>query len=503
MKMEEDKPKQYNYITLIPSAKRLLNSLRNLRYDFPKAVADVIDNSIQSGATRIDLTMEFEGTNSWLRIIDNGSGMSGDELTEALRLGTKRNYKNNELGKFGMGLKTASLSQCRRLTVASRSSKYNSHIGIRCLDLDEIEKSDSWEILDIPADAGDSRLFESIKNGSGTVVLWELLDKIMNYKIPSGAAASRRFYQMAKELEDHLAMVFHRFLSGESTRAQIEITLNGRRIQPWDPFAMSERTTLRLDKGILDVQGPNEVYTMEYSSFVLPNQEFFSSRESFDYYGRGKWNELQGFYIYREDRLIQYGGWNNLRTPEEHTKFARIGLYFKSDSDNAIDLDIRKSNIDLPQNLKDALKPIVSKVTSVANKLYRTGNFKASKIKKNDREKGTFGTVNSTIEQNTQNPPLNEQDSEIGAEQRVKGKVPNNANEFKDITMDYPKGHHTDNAGNKTVKEHDPYLLGEMILAFLRESAQETGNLEQLELILKNLKDKRPDIAALLGIMGV
>ena len=105
---------------MIPSAKRLIHSLRDIGYDFKQAVADLVDNSITANATRVWVDMRFEGKDSWLRVTDNGSGMSGTTITEAMRFGSERDYEPDELGKFGLGLKTASLSQCRRFTVASR-----------------------------------------------------------------------------------------------------------------------------------------------------------------------------------------------------------------------------------------------------------------------------------------------------------------------------------------------------------------------------------------------
>src|SRR5215472_7661585 len=107
---------------LVPSAKRLISSLRDIGYDLPSAVADLIDNSIAAGATVVHVDTEFSGAKSWIRIADNGSGMTERQLTEAMRFGTRREYSRRDLGKFGLGLKSASLSQCRCLTVATRAS---------------------------------------------------------------------------------------------------------------------------------------------------------------------------------------------------------------------------------------------------------------------------------------------------------------------------------------------------------------------------------------------
>src|SRR2546426_12571149 len=105
---------------IVPSAARTVASLRDIGYDTPRAVADLIDNSVAAGATRVDVTLNFDGSDSWIRVADNGEGMDSATLVEAMRYGSERDYATDDLGKFGFGLKTASTSQCRRVTVAAR-----------------------------------------------------------------------------------------------------------------------------------------------------------------------------------------------------------------------------------------------------------------------------------------------------------------------------------------------------------------------------------------------
>lgn len=133
---------------VIPNAKRLIKSLRDMGYDFSTAVADLIDNSIEAGATRVDINAGFYGNDSFVLISDNGKGMSIEELKEAMRYGSERAYNEEDLGKFGLGLKTASMSQCQRLSVASRKKNSNETAAF-CWDLDHIEKTNKWEIIQI------------------------------------------------------------------------------------------------------------------------------------------------------------------------------------------------------------------------------------------------------------------------------------------------------------------------------------------------------------------
>src|SRR5437763_12259507 len=129
---------------LVPSARRLINSLRDLGYDFAQAVADLVDNSIEAGASRVNVDVEFEGDDSWVRITDDGKGMAPEELREAMRYGAEREYRDDDLGKFGLGLKTASMSQCQCLSVASRWNRERSDIAAYSWDLEHIEKTNRW-----------------------------------------------------------------------------------------------------------------------------------------------------------------------------------------------------------------------------------------------------------------------------------------------------------------------------------------------------------------------
>lgn len=478
--------KKRRYIPVIPSAKRLINSLRNLRYDFVKAVADIVDNSIQAGATKVDISMKFEGKDSWIRIADNGKGMTSEEITEAMRLGTKREYIKNELGRFGLGMKTASISQCRRLTVASRSTVDGADIEVRRLDLDEIERSDSWEIIDLPPAQCSPKITEPLSNANGTVIFWDFLDRVMKYRIPSGAAANKKFNEMARELELHLSMVFHMFLSGEVKDKKLQITLNGNELEPWDPFARSENGTLHLEDGTFTLQGPEGPYYVRYSSFVLPTLERFSSRDAFEHYGRGKWNELQGFYFYRENRLIQQGGWNNLRRLEEHIKFARVGLYFDSDADAALDIDVKKSDINMPVNLREALMPIVRNVTTTADKLYRSGEGRGSPIIRSRNEEKTALKGDDGFDRELYRKMEKLEPDEILSPESGLRTL------FDKLIKPIPE---TDTETYLRLT-----LLKQLFSVTLRTAAERVGEEEALEKILQNIRSGFPDIASLLGL---
>ncbi len=372
--------KRKSTLELIPSARRLIPSMREAGYDFVHAVADIVDNSIEANASRVVIDMQFDGENSWVRISDNGKGMSGATITEAMRFGTKRDYEADELGKFGLGLKTASLSQCSMLTVASRTNHDARRIEVRQWDLEHIKNTDRWEIIDIPPDERTEIMVEPLNEKVGTVVLWEQLDRVLVYKIPWGDRARTSFFRLAEELDEHLGMVFHRFLAGEARRKKkLTITLNETPVEPWDPYARDEKAALKLPGIQFDVSGDNGAGLVAYSPYVLPSQERFSSLKAFNRCaGPGKWNFQQGFYVYRADRMIQSGGWSYMRTSDEHTKLARVALDFWPDLDSAFDVNFAKTRVILPADLRAKLKPHVEELVKRARKAYTPASSKST-----------------------------------------------------------------------------------------------------------------------------
>ncbi len=361
-----------NVVEVIPSAKRLIHSLRDLGYDFVSAVADIIDNSIAAKASEVRVDLHFDGAESWVRIGDNGRGMSGTEITEAMRFGSERDYATDDLGKFGLGLKTASLSQCSRLTVASRTDRDSRRIESRQWDLAHINRTNRWEIVNLAAEKRSDEITAPLQERPGTVVLWEELDRVLGYKVPWGDRARNGFLKTTEQLEQHLAMVFHRFLSGEARRKKkLSIHINGTKIEPWDPFARSEKATLKFDSDQIEIQTDSGRGLVGYKACILPAQSQYSSRRNFDRdAGPAKWNAQQGFYIYRADRMIQSGGWSYMRTPDEHTKLARAAIDFFPDLDSAFQLNVAKGRVTLPLELRTQLKEHVERLTKRAREVY-------------------------------------------------------------------------------------------------------------------------------------
>jgi hypothetical protein len=356
---------------IAPSAARLATSLRDIGYDFVSALADLVDNSISAGSSRIDIRMQFAGHESKIIISDDGRGMSAVGISEALRFGTRRNYHRGELGRFGLGLKTASLSQARSLTVCSRVSPSQNRVSARTLDLDEIIEYDDWLIFD-PGNT--SAVIESrrwLRESPGTVVIWEKLDRILTDN-PESGWSRRRLESLATKTRAHLAMVFHRFIEGSAAGASVAITINGEKLEAWNPFALDERNSQELPLQRFEIPGVRESRTVSLRRFVLPARDRFSSPDEFERLsGPSKWNRQQGLYIFRSDRLVQWGGWAGFRAIDEHTKLARAALDFDTDSDEIFKVDVAKRRVSLPDELKQMLERPMQELAQQAGDAYR------------------------------------------------------------------------------------------------------------------------------------
>ena len=363
-----------SHVTVVPSAGRLMSSLRDIGYDLPSAVADLVDNAIDANSSRVAIEIVADGPDSWLRVNDDGLGISAARLDEAMRYGTHTDYAPRSLGHFGLGLKTASLSQCRRLTVASRERDAK-RTSIRRWDLDEVLKRDAWTLERLPARDAPDRLRGPIDQvGHGTVVLWENLDRMLPRR-PTAGMTERVLRTATGEIRDHLAMVFHRFLDGEAydDRQRLELTLNGETVEAWDPFARSEPQTRALPRQILEYEeSDGRTIAIEVHPYVLPAQQHFSSVEAHRRAGGPqRWNRHQGLYIYRRDRLIQAGGWSRLRTLDEHAKLARMAIDLPIDAEDRFAVDVAKMRVSIPEELRHGLRAVASGAVAVAQERYR------------------------------------------------------------------------------------------------------------------------------------
>lgn len=347
-----------------PRADALIESLRAFGYTPEAAIADLVDNSISAGAKEISVDFTWDGINSTVRLVDNGAGMSENELIAAMRPGSispLEGRKPTDLGRFGLGLKTASFSQARELTVISRTAGTGKP-STRRWDLDTVANSHEWRLLrTAPADVDAPKP----PADGGTVVLWSKLDRLVGDSASDNSKAHRRFLSMTARVQRHLEVTFHRFLNG---RNRIWISVNGQEIDPWDPFMLNHPATQQLDTEELPYKG-SLVKVMPY---VLPHRSKLTETEMARGAGVQSWNQHQGFYVYRSGRLLVQGDWLALGlAKDEHTKLARIAVEFPSYLDHEWQVDVKKSTARPPGELVEPLRRIARATRARAEEVYR------------------------------------------------------------------------------------------------------------------------------------
>ena len=381
-------------ITSLPAAKRTLNALRDIGYDINSAIADIVDNSLSRGkASNVFINFDFtKDYKFFLYIFDDGNGMSSSTLEESMRIGSKNDeYEKNDLSKYGMGLKTASMSQAMKLTVLSKF--HGSQVSAYSWDLHHINETNKWEILKHTSEEikhlqeniienskdGNKELFET---KSWTLVLWnDLLEFQKNFEsYPSRNSGLSYYFKTVESIKTYLRLVFSRFIDGENGAKKTNIFLNKEKLNSLDPFCRKEEHTIELT--LTDSNGNFKINDgippIKIHRYLLPTNpikpgEFtFSSVETWEEAkGTKSWNEAQGYYVYRNNRLISWGGWYRTKTIDEHDKLARASIDLTSEHDDLFTLDVKKTRIQFPEELKNHLKDNVnSKFIAEAKKRY-------------------------------------------------------------------------------------------------------------------------------------
>lgn len=349
-----------------PSAACLSASMRDLGYSLEAAIADLIDNSISAGSDAIDIICDLSGAQPLVAIVDNGRGMTEGELLDAMRHGTKNPRQQRspqDLGRFGLGLKTASFSQCRSLTVVASRDR------VRCgaeWNLDCIDSADEW-ILSILDDADiDALPYVERIGAHGTAVIWRELDRLVEDEV--GDRRDEIVSEKLDALGRHLALVFHRFLAGEvKGHPRISIAVNGHSVEAFDPFCRRNPATQVLPEEVVRISG-SEVRLQPY---VLPHHSRLTAREYDFYQSRSDFISNQGAYIYRNGRLMAWGDWFRLVPKGEATKLARVQVDFPNNLDEAWTIDIKKSRARPPRAVRERLRQIIAKITARSVNVHR------------------------------------------------------------------------------------------------------------------------------------
>ena len=362
MKQGTDLRSTSRYVDATPYAASLIEGHRDLGYSLETAVADVIDNSITAGASMVRITAETAADEPWIALADDGCGMSETELVDAMRLGSKNPTEERaakDLGRFGLGLKSASFSQCRCLTVLTRQEGVTS-----CArwDLDRVAERNDWDL----------QLIDNIEavNGShllpqcGTVVIWENLDRLNGGYADNGKKRTEHMNSELTRAERHLRLVFHRFLEGANPR--LTLLLNERPLEYIDPMASTHSATQRTSEDTLKLPRGR----VRIKSYTLPHHTKMS---------RHDWNEVggpeghlktQGLYVYRENRLIIAGGWLGLARQTELTKLCRISVDIPNTMDSEWKIDVKKASAQLPPLVRERLKTLIEGLSGTSIRTY-------------------------------------------------------------------------------------------------------------------------------------
>ncbi len=357
-----------------PDAPRLIYGLRDTGYSFNTAAADIIDNSIAAGATEVNVRIELaEDGRKFVFFGDNGAGMNDAALFSAMRYGAPARANLASLGKFGLGLKTASSSVCLKFTVISRTVPSGDFAKL-AWDLEHVEEQNQWEMLREPMTADDYELFEELCGEKGTLVIWSKCDRLLSkeYDDPGGAREQAAIRRLGERLIEHIALTYHRFLNvGDDRERNVSISVNGQPVSPWNPFYPEKsEQVLSVKQQQLEIElEDGTVETAHIKAWILPHRRELTKEEQkiANITNRG-----QGFYIHREGRVIQQGGWLGVfGVIEPHYSLLRVEFDFSHKLDEAFKVDVKKSKILFDPALEEALRTLLQPTYREAGNRYR------------------------------------------------------------------------------------------------------------------------------------
>lgn len=355
----------------IPPEPHLMESMRAVGYTLEAAIADLVDNSITAGASRIEISFASE-PEDFVAIIDDGEGMSREAAREAMRLAARSSTDQraaDDLGRFGLGLKTASLSQCRDLTLVSKTIE---GVVAYSWNLDHLLREGTWSLLlldevELAALPCVDRL---LAMDTGTLVLWRDLDQLRTH---AGGSAAELDSAMVG-VREHLGLIFHRFI-GDSKHPLL-VGLNGRAIVAVDPFLANHRRTQRLPSESFKVEGS----TVTVQPYTVPRLTTLSSADRASLQVAGQLRDSQGFYIYRARRLVIWGTWFRILPKQDMTKLSRVQVDVPNSLDHLWALDIKKATAQPPPEVRRRLKKFADRVTGPSkNTLNWQGRKETSK----------------------------------------------------------------------------------------------------------------------------
>lgn len=344
-----------------PEASSMIETFRAIGYSVETAIADIIDNSISAEAKNIWVDYSWNGPDTVISIMDDGFGMTNDALIQAMKPGSVSplaERRENDLGRFGLGLKTASFSQCRKFCVISKTK--DTPIVHWSWDLDYVNYAKAWKLIKLCPNIEEFEQKLGDLN-SGTAVIWRDIDRLTKNTSPDSDVSKAKFLETMERVKKHLSMVFHRYME-----EGINIFFKGRKIDAWDPFmigyeGLQPKPETVLEDGKIRIKG-----------FILPHRSKLTT-EQYNY-GKGpedSWTAHQGFYVYRNRRLLVAGDWLGLFKKEVHYDLCRISVDLPNNMDDEWQIDIKKSVARPPGRLKEQLFSVAKEARGQALEVYR------------------------------------------------------------------------------------------------------------------------------------
>lgn len=401
-----------------PDAPRLINGLRDTGYNFRTAAADIIDNCIAAGASEINVQIHIDPEGrKYVYFGDNGSGMDAAGVFHAMRYGAPERENPESLGKFGLGLKTASSSVCRQFTLISRTSAVQD-LNKLTWDLDHVEKTGLWEMRQDTVTTDENEIYDELcGSGSGTLVIWSKCDRILtkNYDEPGGAKEKSAIKRLADGLRSHAGMIYHRFIDENDDREiNIALMIDGGPVVAWDPFFKERSDQVLSEKAqVMGIEVEDqEVHNAKVAAWILPHSDDLTSAEK----ERARIsNRGQGFYIYREGRLISDGGWLSVFGGlDPHMSLLRIEFDFGHELDEAFSIDVKKSRILLDPALAEYLVSLLTPPRREANLRYRKKTQKTASAINVDHT-----SANKTVEYTTNTRKAGVEEADAGSQTAV------------------------------------------------------------------------------------
>jgi len=346
----------------IPNASSMIETFRAIGYSIETAVADIIDNSISAGAKNIYIERVWQGGKSTITIRDDGHGMNGPELINAMRPGAQNPLEERsitDLGRFGLGLKTASFSQCRKLSVLSKKKGYAPIFW--SWDLDYVAQTNEWNLIKWMPEEYKSALNDQ---DSGTIVIWTDLDRVLPLTTSErDERAKRKFSNSLERVRQHIAMTFHRFIEDKS----IKLYWCGNLIESWNPFFPFP------EESLTDTPAPEEDLSGggTIKGFVLPHKSRVSEQAYRAGEGINGYPAQQGFYVYRGKRMLLAGDWLGIFRKEEHYKLVRIRIDLPNTLDTNWQIDIKKSKATPPPACRDQIEQYAKKIRTIGEDVFR------------------------------------------------------------------------------------------------------------------------------------